>query len=404
VRVRAEESGFAVLVSIMVVGIMLSLGLAAYAYVGSQTSQSGQERVRESSFNLSEDALDATTTYLSAKWPTAASPYPSSCTQASSTSTCPDPAGVTAGFTGSSAPSDFSGTAWSWTTEVHDNNVPTTTYYNDSATSTRGQPGYDANGDGALWIRSQGIVRGRKRTIVSLVKAQQIKSIFPKNVITAGYFSTGNNGKKVFVNTAGNPAGTPGTLAVRCTIPSNKNYPNTCLDYTPSKGQVFPDTKQDGYTGGNALSSSDLDLMRLRAQALGSYYTTSCPSSLTGALVFIEGPANCTYSGPATYNSASGTSPGPGFVIIANGTLTLNGSVIYYGLIYAPNLQSSTGFVVTIGGQAKVVGGVAVDGAGGVSVGNSGNNLVYDRNVFNNITANGLVTQVQNGWREIASP
>jgi Tfp pilus assembly protein PilX len=401
VSVRAEENGFAVLVSIMVVGIMLSLGLAAYAYVGSQTSQSGQERVRESSFNLTEDALDATTTFLSTKWPSAASPYPSSCTQASTSTTCPDPAGVTAGFTGSSAPSDFSGMAWSWTTEVHDNNVPTTTYYNDSATSTRGQPGYDANGDGALWIRSQGIVRGRKRTIVSLVKAQQIKSIFPKNVITSGYFSTGNNGKKVIVNTAGNPAGTPGTLAVRCTIPSNKNYPNPCLDYTPSKGQVVPDTKQDGYTGGSALSSADLDLMRLRAQALGSYYT-SCPSSLAGAIIFIEGPANCTYNGPATYNSASGTSPGPGFVIIANGTLTL--SVTYYGLIYAPNLQSSTGFVVTVTGNGKVIGGVAVDGAGGVSVGNSGGNLTYDRNVFTHITANGLVTHVQNGRREIASP
>jgi hypothetical protein len=47
---------------------------------------------------------------------------------------------------------------------------------------------------------------------------------------------------------------------------------------------------------------------------------------------------------------------------------------------------------------------VAVDGAGGVSVGTSGNNLVYNRNVFNNVIANGFVTQVQNGWREIASP
>jgi hypothetical protein len=398
-----EESGFAVVVSILVVGIMLSLGLAAYAYVGTQTSQSGQERVRESSFNLAEDALDGTTMFLSAKWPTAASPYPSPCTQASSSTTCPDPAGVSGGFTGSGAPSDFSGTAWSWTTEVHDNNAPTATYYDDAPTSTRGQPGYDANGDGALWIRSQGIVRERKRTIVSLVKAQQVKTNFPKNVITAGYFQTVSSGKRVYVNTAGNPPGTPAPLAVRCTVPANKQYPNSCLNYSPSKGQVFPDTKQDGYGGGNAMSSSDLELMRQRAQASGSYYT-SCPSSLTGSIVFIEGPANCAYNGPATYNSASGTSPGPGFVIIANGTLSLSGTITYYGLLYAPNLQNSTGLVISVGGQAKVVGGIAVDGAGGVQIGGSGNNLVYDRNVFSSITSNGVVSQVQNGWREIASP
>jgi Tfp pilus assembly protein PilX len=398
-----EESGFAVLVSIFVVGIMLSLGLAAYAYVGSQTSQSGQERVRESSFNLTEAASEEAINFLTVKWPSAASPYPSSCSSTSSSTSCPDPAGVTGGLSGSSAPADFSGTAWSWTTEVHDNNAPTATYYNDSSTSTRGQPGYDANGDGALWVRSQAIVRGRQRTIVTLVKVQQIKSVFPKNVITAGYFQTVSAGKKVYVNTAGNPPGTPATLAVRCTVPANKQYPNSCLSYHPSKGQVFPDTKQDRYSGGNAMSSSDLELMRQRAQASGSYYT-SCPSSLTGNIIFIEGPANCSYAGPATYNSASGTSPGPGFVIIANGTMSITGTVVYYGLIYAANLQNSTGLVVSIGGSAKVIGGVAVDGGGGVQVGGSGNNLIYDRNVFSNITANGLVGQVQNGFREIASP
>ena len=72
--------------------------------------------------------------------------------------------------------------------------------------------------------------------------------------------------------------------------------------------------------------------------------------------------------------------------------------------MYVANLQNSSGFVVTISGNAQIVGGVAVDGAGGVSVGSSGNNLVYNRNVFNNVIANGYVSQVQNGWREIASP
>jgi Tfp pilus assembly protein PilX len=393
VRAARDQSGFVVVTAIMIIGIMIAIGLAGYAYVGTQTTQSGQERVRESAFNLSEAALNSTANFLSVQWPTAASPYPSSCTQASTTSSCPPTTGVTGSLTGG----DFNGTVWSWSTEIHDNGAPTASFYSD--TTTRAQPGYDANGDGTLWVRSSATVRGRTRTIAALVNTQQIRSVFPKNTITAGYFSVGNSGKKVIVDTKGSSS-TPGTIAVRCSIPPSKTFPNTCLDYTPSKGQVIPDTRQDAYGGGNALSTSDLDLIRQRAQSLGSYYT-SCPSSLTGALVFIEGPANCSYSANTTYNSASGTTPGPGFVVIVNGTLAIGGGATYYGLIYAANQQNSTGYVVTISGSAKVVGAVAVDGNGGVSVGASGNNLVFDRNVFNNVQANGNVTIVQNGWREL---
>jgi hypothetical protein len=48
-------------------------------------------------------------------------------------------------------------------------------------------------------------------------------------------------------------------------------------------------------------------------------------------------------------------------------------------------------------------GGLAVDGTGDVSVGSSGNNLVYNRNVFSNVIANGFISQIQNSWREIAA-
>jgi Tfp pilus assembly protein PilX len=389
VRPVREQSGFAVVTAIMIVGIMMALGLAGYGYVGTQTNQSGQERVRESAFNLSEAALNSTANFLSVQWPTSSTPYPTSCTQSSTGSTCPSTAGVAGSLSGG----DFNGTVWSWSTEVHDNGAPTASFYSD--TTTRSQPRYDANGDGTLWVRSQGTVRGRSRIVAALVNAQQIKSVFPKNAITAGYFSTGNNGKKVIVDTKGSSS-TAGVVAVRCSLGSNPTFPNSCMDYNPSKGQVVPDTRQDNYSGGNALSSADLALMRQRAQSMNSYYT-SCPSSLTGTLVFIEGPANCSYTNNNTYNSAGS----PGFVILVNGTLTIGGGVTYYGLIYAANQQSSTGYVVTISGGGKVVGATAVDGNGGLQVGSTGNNLVFDRNVFNTVTANGAVTLVQNGWREL---
>lgn len=386
IKKMADERGFALVTAIMVVAIMLALGIFAYAYVGSQTSQARDERVRETAFNLGESALNSAANFLSTKWPTPTSPYPSSCTQASTSASCPSPTGVTGGQTG---------TQWSWTTEVHDNGAPSASYYSD--TTTRAQPGYDANGDGNLWIRASALTHGRQRTIVGLVNSRPVLASFPQNVVTAGYFGTSNNGNKVIVDTQGS-ASQPSVLAVRCN--SSGNPPNGCLNYNPSKGQVSPDTAQDDYTGGDALSSSDIGALRQRAQSLGSYYS-SCPSSLTGTLVFIEGPASCSYTGNSNFNSASGTSPGPGFLVIANGTLSLGGGVTYYGLVYAANAQNSTGYVVSLGGNSAIIGAVAVDRGGGVLAGSSKTNLVFDGTVFNSVTVNGAVTLIQNGWREI---
>jgi Tfp pilus assembly protein PilX len=383
-RKLSEERGFAVVTAIMVVGIMLALGLSAYAYVGSQTSQSRDERVRETAFNLSESALNSTANFLSTKWPTPANPYPSSCNQASTSASCPSPTGVTGGQTGSQ---------WSWTTEVHDNGAPSASYYSD--TTTRTQPRYDANGDGNLWIRASGVRQGRIRTIVGLVNSRPVLTAFPQNVVTAGYFGTTNTGNKVIVDTQGSGS-QPSTLAVRCSDSGDR--PNSCLNYSPSKGQVSPDTTQVDYQGGDALSSADIDALRKRAQSLGSYYA-SCPSSLTGTLVFVEGPADCSYSGTSNYNSPSGT----GMLVIVNGTLSLGGTGDYYGLVYAANAQNSTGTVVHITGDASIIGAVAVDRGGGVLAGSSKTNLIYDRTVFNNVTVQGAVTLIQNGWREIAS-
>ena len=382
-----DERGFAAVAAIMVVGMMLALGISAYAYVGSQTSQSSDERVRETTFNLGESALNTAANFLSTNWPTPSSPYPSSCTQASTSSSCPSPTGVTGGQTG---------TQWSWTTEVHDNGAPSASYYSD--TTTRAQPSYDANGDGNLWIRAAAVTRGRHRTIVGLVNSRPVVASFPQNVVTAGYFGTTNSGNKVIVDTQGN-ASQPSTLAVRCQDSSSP--PNSCLNYTPSKGQVSPDTTQEDYQGGDALSSTDIGSLRKRAQSLGSYYA-GCPSSLAGSLVFIEGPASCSYTGNSAFNSASGTSPGPGMLVLVNGTLSLGGGVDYYGLVYAANAQNSTGNVVLLGGDASIIGAVAVDRGGGVLAGSSKTNLVYDSTVFNNVTVQGAVTLIQNGWREIS--
>src|SRR3712207_2978474 len=154
-RLQREE-GWAIVVSIAVMGVMLGLGLGVFAHVQGQQKQSGDERVSESSFNLAEAALNSATVYLSAsgKFPTASSPY-GTCTQASS-SNCPNPTSVASQF----STADYAGTP-TWQTTVRDNGAPNTSFYLDSQTGS--QPAYDANGDGAVWIRAEANANGQKR-------------------------------------------------------------------------------------------------------------------------------------------------------------------------------------------------------------------------------------------------
>jgi hypothetical protein len=107
--------------------------------------------------------------------------------------------------------------------------------------------------------------------------------------------------------------------------------------------------------------------------------------------------ANCSYTGNDDYNTAAF----PGVLVFARGTLTIAGNVEYQGLIYMANLQNSTGLVLTLGGNSLVQGSVAVDGNGGVSVGESKANLVYDADAATRVVSYGNAGIIQNTWREI---
>jgi hypothetical protein len=112
--------------------------------------------------------------------------------------------------------------------------------------------------------------------------------------------------------------------------------------------------------------------------------------------VFIES-GNCSYN-----TGSANTSADPGFLVIATGTLSLGGNFTYYGVVYAANLQASTGNVVSLGGTSQINGAVAVDGGGGVSAGSSKANIVYDPNAFNAVQGYASAGLVQGTWREIA--
>ena len=375
-----NESGAALVTAIIVTGIMLSIGLATLAWADNGFRTSGEERVRESSFNLADAVLDGQMYQLGRNWPTSTSPA-SPCSDTAQPSGCPSEASISQSFTST----DYTA-GYEWSTVVQDNGGAVADLY--TTAGAVGQPNYDANGDGKLWIRAEATVRGETRALLTEVEAQEVPLSFPRNSVTAGYFQTTNNGNKVIVDSLGT-SGQSGDVAVRCTGASG------CTTYRP--GQVSPDTTYQGYAGGDAMSADDLNSLRGRAIAKGTYYA-SCPANPSGEIVFVES-GNCSYSSGAG-NSVAST----GMFVIYSGTLSLSSNYEYYGLVYAHNAQGSSGCgtpVVSLGATALIHGAVAVDGFGCVSAGSSKLNLVYDSNVFSKVKGFGTGEMTPGSWREL---
>jgi Tfp pilus assembly protein PilX len=375
-----DERGAALVVAIIVTGIMLTVGLATISWADNGFRTSGEERVRESSFHLADTVLDAQIFKLGTNWPNATNPAPA-CSDAAQPAGCPSEATIAQTFDGT----DY-GAGYDWSTQVQDNGGAVVSLY--TTAGAAGQPAYDANGDGKVWVRAEATVRGEKRSLLGEVRAEKVPLAFPRNAITADHFSTTNNGNKTIVDTVGD-SGQPGDVAVRCD-PAVAG----CTTYRPN--QVSPETTYGGYTGGDAMSGEDIDKLRIRAIAEDTYHA-SCPANPSGEIVFVE-TGNCSYSG-GTGNSAAS----PGMLIINNGTLSLGGNYEFYGLVYAHNAQGSTGNVVTLSGTSLIYGAVAVDGFGGVSAGSSKLNIVFDSNVFGLVKGYGTGELTPGSWRELGA-
>jgi Tfp pilus assembly protein PilX len=401
-RLAREEGGWALVTAIVVMAAMLSLGLGAMVFIDGQTQQTGSERVGESSFNLAEGALKSQIFLLSRDWPGSPTSAYSPCTQASTSSECPSPATLAAEFSGA----DYEDVTWS--TAVQDNGGSVASYY--STSGAAGQPGYDANGDGKVWVHAEANLRspqaatwGKPRAVAALIKADLVPLPFPRNTVTAGFFGTTNAGSKTIADTSGSSVlaspTQPAPIAVRCSTPPQ----SACLNFDPTKGQVSPPAYDPAYPGTSALTTEEVETLRGLAKAAHTYYETGCPADPSGALVFVES-GNCSYNGGNANSQAS-----PGMLVIANGTLTLGGNFTFYGLVYALNQQEPlnqqgpSGNVVTLGGTSSVVGAVAVDGWGGVLAGSSGLNVAFDPNVFNLVKGYGNAAWVKGTWRELVN-
>jgi len=390
----------------IVMSLMFAIGMAAYSTVDTQTRQSGVERQQESSFNLTEGAVQEQSYVLSARWPgNAAKAAPQACTEtgpvgAGVALSCPAPDSLANGTGGGNFTlADFkNGT--NWRTEIRDNLTGTQSDVYTSAVRTQPCPSqteawcsWDANGDDKLWVRASGTVRGKQRTLVALLKREKLTEPFPRNAVTAGSLQTTNNGNKVMLDATGSQ------VVVRCSGAQG----SSCLDYRD--GQIAPANATVNNPGlPPAMSAQQIERFKAVAETANppTYYTT-CPASLAGRVVFIDPPANstpnCTYTSNPTWNSLAN----PGIVIMTRGTMELGGTVTFYGIMYMVNGQNSSGTVYTSQGNAHVFGSVAVDGPGNVAVGSSGNtaNISYRNLNYSTLQTYGTAGLVQNTWREV---
>ncbi|HVE67268.1 MAG TPA: hypothetical protein VNB64_01680 [Solirubrobacteraceae bacterium] len=408
-RLRSER-GTVLATTMILMGLMTMGALATYSYVDTQTTESGRERVRETSFNVGEGLLGSQVFILSRAWPGSASsangatgPYPATCANGSSHERCPDGASLVSAFGGVDVAKGVT-----WQTRVLDNcldfscgtpppagadrcsdaRLDAPYSYND-ATMLAAPVTYDSNGDCRMWVRAQAAIDGRRRTFVGLVRVEQITEQFPQKVITAGHVGSANQGNKVLVDTQGD-AGQPSGIAVRC--------PQTqagCVD-TDKDVQISPRNIEYSYPSPTAMAVEALERLRERAKSLGTYYPTvsGCPSTLSGSLVFVEsGTISCTG------NTAINSPTNPGMLVVATGTAYIGNE--FYGLLHMANLQNSSGWVVTVGGNGLVQGAISVDGPGGVKVGADKYNVVYAEGVFRKAVSYGSAGIIQNTWREI---
>jgi hypothetical protein len=380
----AQERGWGLVSTMLVLGILVSTALPLMSLVDGQQRQTTHERKSESSFNLAEAAFDAELFVLSGDWPaTVRRAYPPSCDGAATSLKCPNADILARTYAGV----DYS--ARGWTVRIRDDGAAAD-YYDPALVDS--QPTWDANRNAKMWVRADARAHGTDRTVVALVRRQDVLEPFPRNALTAGWFATSNNGNKRIVDTQGDTA-QAAPVAVRCTAPPGTEG---CLGYPTNKNQVSPDTVYNGYVGDTAVSEDALDRFRTRARALDTYHESGCPSSPEGEMVFVE-VGDCSYTGSGDINTDSS----PGVLIVARGTVAFGGSLGYYGLVYAPNLQRSVGSVVTIHGAATVYGAVAVDWGGGVTVGSNGDNIRFDDTVFPLLKSFGAAALVQGTWREI---
>jgi Tfp pilus assembly protein PilX len=409
-----SEQGVALVAAVLIMSVMSGLGLGLLLLTNNQQKAAGREQASESAFTVAEAALNAQVTQLSREWPASEKikeeeALPERCTATTTTSKngCPDALSLKEGYSGvagtcpSGAPKDAWGGSASneWTTYVRDDVEGTGKLFNSTSEAAAETAHWDKNGDNMLWVRSVGIVQCRMVVLVTLVSRQLVALNFPRNGLTANWFDTTNKGKHSGPIIERKPPtfSEAGPISMRCENPPH----GECEKYR--EGQIEPPPGTNEPSPSVTLNESQLEALKQQAKSIGEYYPTgTCPSGIPPGLpAYVEGPCNVEEKGNAEVNSKAQ----PGFLVIVNGTFSIGGGAVFYGVVYAANKQGSKESVVNVEGNAKIIGAIDVDGEGGIEIGSSGNktNFSYDPSAINEVKAYAGAAATRNSFRILSN-
>jgi Tfp pilus assembly protein PilX len=434
-RSLQHEDGWVLVSAIVLMGIMLSIGLASYAFVDTGQKRSRESRERESAISLAEAALYAQGSGLARNWPNPAKQLVSDCSSTlaltATTQYCPDRDTLDKASSANPSVAQFKTTDFgantSWTTSVRDNYGALASAYDPALADTTLTNGttpcpqtpcrMDFNGDRQVWVQARAVVRGKPRNIVARLKLEQLRESVPQAGLVAGALDVTNNGNKLMIDASGS------TILLRCSPITS----TSCASYDAGKGQVTP-APASVPTQPNFMTTAQLARFKARAITDGTYFAAgTCPTGaaqLTGAVVWVE---QCStsyantggYSTPCVVPAAASDkcinpTTKPGLLIWHCGTLGMTAQQTFYGILYLVNNSDGTcasfpaktggcptASVFQSNGGAGVLGALVVDGGGCVEVGSNSLNMAFDANVFRSVTSYGTVGLVQNTWREL---
>jgi hypothetical protein len=441
-RMPNREDGWVLVSAIVLMAIMLTVGLASFAFVDTGQKRSRESRERESSLSLAEAALYAQGFALTRNWPNPDQQLGGDCSSGAavtaSTLFCPDRDTLAKGSSANGGVAQLTNVDLdansTWSTKVRDNYGALKSSYSeevvngvklaDSQLTEGGVPcpqtpcRMDFNGDRQLWVSAKALVRGRPRSVVARLKLEQLRESVPQAGVVAGALDVTNNGNKLMLD------GTGSSVVVRCSPLTS----TSCMSYEPDKGQITP-APASAPSQPNFMTPAQLLRFKARAKTDGTYFAAgTCPSSaaeLTGAVVWVEqcstsyanniGPFStpCDVPSSLSGNCINPTNK-PGLLIWHCGTLRFTGNYSFYGIVYVVNNSDGTcasfpaksggcpnGWVYESSGGAGTLGALVADGGGCVLMGSNSVNMKYDANVFNSVTSYGTVGLVQNTWREL---
>jgi Tfp pilus assembly protein PilX len=421
-RRLARQEGSALISAVILMTVILGLGMGLLLFTDNQQKASAREQWSEQAFNVAEAALNAQVGQLSRVWPTvknAGTVAVTRCTEGASNGTnyCPPTIPLGTGYGKLSHITCPAGTpteAWGspitnqWTTYVR-SAKPSTSYFN--AQTEEGELDYappeeESKGiANKLWVRAVGAVNCHLVSLVTLVSRQEVSVPFPKDVLGGNWFKVsnkgGHGGEPIIKNEYN---GQHGEIGMRCggkTAAECEEFVNGGKGHGTE--QIEPYVKGPP-TPSPLLSEEQLASVRSLAESKGTLMSKAlgnCPSStttmeaLSGSPAYIEGCGSLQVSGNGTANSATN----PGFLVMAEGTLTFKGNGTFYGVIYSRNPTNSSEPMVIVGGGTTIEGAIEVDGNGGIKLGSNSVNLIYNPEAVVNLKGSAGATPTRNTFR-----